>query len=185
MTAQPETQSTFTSGEAYALVNDAVARETAAANEKVAGLETEKSALQSQIDVLETEKAQAIQRAEAAEKALADDKAEREAAAEREAKRDERIKQVAEANPLLPLKKEDGTDHDRVARIVAMDDESFTNYLADMREVASKAPAKDAPKVGELPRESAAFGGDSGADPSSDTASVKGVIGARRALSNA
>lgn len=181
MAEDTATQRTFTEGEAYALVDQAVVRETAAATERATTAETTVSELQSRIDVLETEKAAEKARADAAEKAIADDKAEREAAAEREAKRTERLEQVATANPHLPLANEDGTPHERADRIVAMSDDAFTSYLTDMREVAAKVTVP--PVVpGTIPRATAAFGGDNGGDVNSDKPSVKGLHASRRAV---
>lgn len=141
----------FTEGEAYALVDDNVKRETAKLTEKVEALEAAKSALETEKDVLETEKAQAIQRAEAAEQALTDYRNEAEAEKAREAKRAERKAQLAEANPHLEITEA------REERIVAMDDEQFAAYLEDMREVASKVTTP--PPAGDVPSQSAAFGG--------------------------
>lgn len=182
---------TFTEGEAYALVNEAVARETAAEKARVTELEGEKTALQNRIDVLETEKAAEAQRADVAEKAFTDFKDELEAEKAREARRTERLAQVADVAPALEI-----TD-ERSDRIVAMEDEAFASYLADLREVAAKAPADDndgdegaadkgKPKgkgKGAIPRESAAFRG-SGDATDKTKATVRGVIGARRSLGN-
>lgn len=143
---------TFTEGEAYALVADGVSRETAAAQAKIAELETANAALSTQVDTLETEKASAISRAETAEREFAAFKTELEEQAAKEAKRDERLRQVAEANPVLDL-----TDEARVTRIVAFDDAGFEGYLADMRAVASQNPVTPPATAGGPPRESAAF----------------------------
>lgn len=186
---------TFTEGEAYALVADNVARETAAANERVTTLEAANTGLQNRIDVVETEKAAEVARAELAEKAFTDFKTNLEAETAREAKRTDRTAKVAEAAPGLEM-----TD-ERATRIVAMDDEIFESYLTDLREVAAKAKPKIDPKTGKpmvmpmdpaepdaddkqkasvaVPRESAAFGGD--ITPSTK-ASVKAFIGAGRAV---
>lgn len=172
---------TFTEGEAYALVEDAVTRETAAAKSQITELESGKTTLQNRIDVLETEKAAEVQRADAAEKALADYKGEIEQEKAREARRAERVKQVAEASPLLEI-----TD-ERSDRIVAMTEEVFEGYLADLREVASKAPKGDKDDKGkpkgksDIPRESAAFHGSSDTDTEPQKP-VTTLIGARRNL---
>jgi hypothetical protein len=188
---------TFTEGEAYALVQDNVARETAAATTRIAELETEKTGLQNRLDVLETEKAAEAQRADQAEQAFTEFKEQLEAEKAREAKRAERVAQVAEANPLLEI-----TD-ERSDRIVAMDQEVFEGYLADLREVAAKAPKADdkgkdgsdpdepdaddkksSKGKGGVPRESAAFrGADAGA--TTPQGPVTALIGARRGLKSA
>lgn len=175
---------TFTEGEAYALVNDNVARETAALNDKITGLESEKSELQTKIDVLETEKAQEKTRADEAVQELTDYKASVEAEKAAEARLVERKAQVAEANPLLDLESEEAGKA-RLTRIAAMSDEDFTAYLADMREVASKSTAKadDAKPTegaGGPPRATAAFSTDSGEKP---TGTVMALFGARHGAS--
>ena len=200
---------TFTEGEAYALVADNVARETAEAKERNTTLTAENTGLQNRIDVLDTEKAAETVRADLAEKAFTEFKTNLEAETAREAKRTERTAQVAEAAPGLEM-----TD-ERATRIVAMEDEIFASYLTDLREVAAKAkvkldkngkPVMD-PKTGkammadnkmpmepdeddktdgtrnkasegDIPRESAAFGGTT----TSTKASVRGLIGAGRAM---
>lgn len=172
-----DAQRTFTEGEAYALVDQAVARETAEATGKIEELTAANAALGTQVDTLETEKAAALSRAEAAEQALADYKTAIENEKAREAKRGERLSQVAEVNPVLDLK-----DENRVARIVAMGDEEFTGYLADMREVASASPTTPPPaNAGDPPRQSAGFT-PTPTDDDKPKASVAGVIGAGRVL---
>jgi chromosome segregation ATPase len=164
---------TFTEGEAYALVADATARETAEANAKIESLEAAQADLQTKVDVLETEKAQAVQRAEAAEQALADYKAEIDAEKAREATREERTKALSTANPHLEITQE------RSDRIVAMSDDAFTAYLADMSEVASKVPAVEA--TGDaLPSQSAAFQSTGGDEKTGPT--LRGVWDAKRQL---
>lgn len=181
----------FTEGEAYALVQDNVARETAAANEKIGQLEKAHAELQTKVDVLETEKALELKRADEAVKELADFKKDLEEKEAREKARAERVVKLAEANPLLEI-----TD-ERSDRIAAMSDEAFDAYLADMREVAAKsAPANDGDaddkdskdkaaaakkKKADMPRATAAFAPDP--DNSKPTGTVLGVMGARRALS--
>lgn len=171
----------FTEGEAYALVQDNVARETAAANEKIGTLEKAQADLQTKVDVLETEKAQETQRADQAVQELAEFKKDIEEKEAREKARAERVAKLTEANPLLEI-----TD-ERSDRIAAMSDEAFDAYLADMREVASKStPAKETTKPaeteGDLPRATAAFSPNPD-EKSKPTGTVLGVIGARRALS--
>jgi hypothetical protein len=219
---------TFTEGEAYALVADNVARETAAATERITALQAENSDLQTRItetetelhnriDVLETEKAAAVERAGLAETALTDFKTDIENEKASELRRVDRTGKVADAAPDLEM-----TD-ERSARIVAMDDEGFESYLSDLREVAkaagiaawpacAKCGAKTDPATAKcekcgaatpvkaaadppepdaddkqkasvaVPRESAAFHGDSATSTPKGT--VKALIGAGRALTS-
>lgn len=187
---------TFTEGEHYALVSDAVSRETAAATSRITELEAENLSLKNSHDVLVTEKAAETQRADQAAQALVEFQERIEQEKAREARRAERVAQVAEAAPLLEL------TQDRSDRIVAMSDEVFESYVSDLREVAAKAPVKDDSKkdgIAEpdaddedkkkkakgkgVPRESAAFSGT--ATESKDAASVRSLIGAARALRSA
>jgi len=190
---------TFTEGEAYALVDDAVKRETAVATERTSVLEGENTALKNANDVLATEKAAETQRADQAAQALIDFKDGIEQETARVALRTERVAAVADATTLLEM-----TD-ERADRIVAMDEAAFASYVSDLREIAAKAPKedpkndpdaaadakggddKDADDVkakekakGKMPRESAAFGGT--ASTAKPTGTVLGVVGAGRAL---
>jgi len=193
---------TFTEGEAYALVEDAIKRETAAAASRVTELEGENLALKNANDVLVTEKAAETQRADQGAQALIDYKDGVEQEKAREALRGDRIAKVAKVASALDMNEE------RAGRIVAMSDEAFTSYLADLREVAAKAPPKldkngkpidpdaaadaaggndkdadDKQKAsattGVIPRQSAAFSGSTNTKPAG---TVVGVIGAQRAL---
>lgn len=187
---------TFTEGEHYALVDDAVKRETAAATSRNSELETENTELKNANDVLVTEKAAETQRADQAAQALIDFKDGVEQEKAREARRTDRVAKVTEAAPLLEITTE------RSDRIVAMSDEVFESYLTDLREVAAAKPKddkkdkdtkdkKDAFVPGDkkdkkdIPRESAAFQGDSSDTDNADTGTVKGLIGASRALRSA
>jgi hypothetical protein len=180
---------TFTEGEHYALVSDAVSRETAAATSRISELEAENLSLKNSHDVLVTEKAAETQRADQAAQALVEFQEQIEQEKAREARRTERLAAVADAAPLLEL-----TD-DRSDRIVAMSDEVFESYVSDLREVAAKAPKPDAAepdaddekkkkaKGKGVPRESAAFSGT--ATDTQSVGTVKGLIGASRALRSA
>lgn len=188
MSDNPSTGRTFTEGEAYALVDDAVKRETAQAQDKITTLQSENTSLQTKVDVLETEKAQLVQRAQTAEQELTDFKASVETEKAQEARKAERLRQVAEANALLDISDESEAGKGRQTRIAAMSDDEFTAYLADMREVASKSepkgkdakPAEDGAKP---PRETAAFSGEPGAK--TKTGSVVGLFNARRQVQGA
>lgn len=175
---------TFTEGEAYALVADAVERETAAAKTQVADLEAQIVSLGNEKDALELRATAAEEKAANAEKALADYKAEVETQKAMEAKRDERLGKVAEVAPKLEVTEE------RATRIVAMEDELFDEYVESLRQVASEGGKSDDGKPEgvkregtPLPRESAAFKGGKTGEAGRPTPSVKGVFGARaRAL---
>jgi hypothetical protein len=182
----------FTEGETYALVEEAVKRETASATTRISELEAQNTELKNAADVLVTEKASEKQRADQAVQALDDFKAQIEQEKAQEARRAERVAKVAEAAPLLEI------TQDRSDRIVAMADDVFESYLSDLREVAAKAPKpeekkdpkkdekKDAEKASEgstIPRESAAFAGS--ADDNKATGTVMGLLGASRALRSA
>jgi chromosome segregation ATPase len=180
---------TFTEGEHYALVDDAIKRETAAATTRISDLEAQNTELKNATDVLETEKAAEKQRADQAVQALDDFKAQIEQEKAQEARRAERVAKVAEAAPLLDI------TQDRSDRIVAMSDDVFESYLSDLREVAAKAPKAEekkdekkdakAEKAAEstIPRESAAFAGT--ADDNKGAGTVMGLLGASRALRSA
>lgn len=190
---------TFTEGEAYALVDDAVKRETAAAAIRISELE---ATLKTANDVLVAEKAAETKRADQAAQALIDFKDGIEQETARVALRTERVAAVGEATDLLEM-----TD-ERADRITAMDEAAFASYVSDLREVAAKAPKEDPkndpdaaadakggddkdeddPKTkaeeakgkGKMPRESAAFGGST--TKTKPTGTVIGVIGAARSL---
>jgi len=176
-TQQPRT---FTEGEAYALVNDAVARETASISDRATAAESSNTELQNKIDVLETEKAAEKSRADAAEQALTDYKTQVETEKAREALRSTRLAQVAEASPVLDVTDTTDEGKARAERIVAMTDEVFTGYLTDVK-AASKAPAAAPAVPGAAPRQSAALGGE-GSESSNKSATVLSVLGARRNL---
>ena len=175
----------FTEGEHFALVDDAVKRETAAVAAQVAALTTEKSELTTQVDVLTTEKAAAEQRATAAEEAFTAYKTEEENKRQVAERAEARKTELAAANPYLEL-----TD-ERVQRLGAMSDEDYGVYLSEMREVAEKVKTATTPnpetKVEETPpagdasaetRATAAFkpGGDTTTKP---TGTVLALFGAR------
>jgi hypothetical protein len=191
---------TFTEGEAYALVEDAIKRETAAL--RVAADERE-ATLKSANDVLVAEKAAETKRADQAAQALIDFKDGIEQETARVALRTERVATVADATDLLEM-----TD-ERAERITDMEEAAFASYVSDLREIAAKAPKEDpkndpdakadakggddkdeddaktkadekAKAKGKIPRESAAFGGSTSTAKSTGT--VIGVIGASRAL---
>lgn len=182
---------TFTEGEAYALVADAVERETAAAKAEADTIREERDKLATENDVLTQRVTAAEEKAADAEKALEDYKAEVETEKAMEAKRGERLAKVAEIAPDLV----DGDDEKvvkRCDRIVAMADEDFQEYIDSLSAVAPEK-ANDDGKGGKtvvdktvtatdkdgkpLPRESAAF---KGSRPENKKGSVADLHAARR-----
>ncbi|MGZ4745718.1 MAG: hypothetical protein ACXVYY_01410 [Oryzihumus sp.] len=144
---------TFTETEHAALVADAVARETAAASQRITDLETELTSTRTRLDVAEaavtTEKA-ARETAEQALSTFQTETAAREAATARRGERETKIREVAAHL---------GDDYftaERVDRWAAMDDEAFTAYVA---EVAALTTGAQAPAGGQKPpRETAMTG---------------------------
>lgn len=172
---------TFTEGEAYALVEDAVQRETAAAKaeataalEQVTAISNEKDALELRVTAAEEAKAKAEQELAEFKESIEREKAQ-------EALRVERLAKVTEVAPKLDLTSEkDGVA--RANRIVAMADEAFDEYVETIRQVAGES-GDDKTPPGDLPRESAAFkGGKPGAGSSAKTP-VTGLFAAKRAAS--
>lgn len=180
---------TFTEGEAYALVADAVERETASAKAEADGLRDQVTTLGNEKDVLE-QRVKAAEDAKAeAEQALEDFKTGVETEKAMEAKRSERLAKVAEIAPSL-VEGDDAKVTERCDRIVAMADEVFDEYVDSLAAVAPEK-ASDEGKGGKvdptttatdkdgkpIPRESAAF---KGAKPENKKASVTGLFDARR-----
>lgn len=173
---------TFTETEHFALLTDAVARETASKADRIgeleasvstltaekAAVEADKSELESRIDVLEAEKVSA-QRAhdEAVEEfeAFKRDLDEKAAVQERKSARVAAVQEVAAG-----LLDDSYFTDARVQRWAEMSDEAFEQTVADFKELAEKAPKKDTAASGdsaptEAARETAAFtGGTSPAD---------------------
>lgn len=151
-TTAPAPVRTMTETEAYAIVADSVKRETAALTADKERLTAEVTDLQSRLDIAESAKVAAEQARDEAVQKHADYIAEQDAQREAASKKDERIAKVREA--ASHLKDEFFTDESRVTRIVAMKDDEFDGYLADLRETAALAPKTP----GETPRETAMAG---------------------------
>lgn len=176
---------TFTEGEAYALVADAVERETASAKAEADGLRDQVTTLGNEKDALELRVKAAEDAKAEAEQALNDYKTEVETEKAMEAKRSERLTKVAEIAPSL-VEGDDAKVIERCDRIVAMADEVFDEYVDSLAAVAPEKASDDGKggktdatdKDGKpLPRESAAF---KGAKPETKRASVTGLFDARR-----
>jgi len=117
---------TFTEGEAYALVADAVERETAAAKAETAKAQEQVTSISNEKDALELRATAAEEAKATADKELADFKESVETQKAQEAKRTERVAKLAEVAPALKVEGE------RETRIVAMADETFGEYLESL-----------------------------------------------------
>jgi membrane protein involved in colicin uptake len=146
-------EKTFSENEHLAILADRVTKETANLTAERDQLVTQKTELENKLDVEATAKSAAEQRADEAEKALADFKAEIESQREAAAKKDERVAKAREvAGHLADDFFEDET---RLTRIVAMSDEIFEGYLADLGAASKSAPKTNTTTI---PRETAMAG---------------------------
>lgn len=146
-------EKTYSEQEHIAILSDRVAKETAdltAERDQLASVKTE---LENKLDVAESAKTAAETKVEVAEKALEDFKAEIETQREAAARKDERLNKVREGAKHLDDKFFE--DEARVSRIVAMKDEDFDGYLADLTATAVPATAGATTHV---PRETAMVG---------------------------
>lgn len=158
------TDRVFSEDEAYAIVADRVARESAELKDKIATLESEKAELANKLDVEIAAREAAELKAKDAEAKHEDFLAQVEAEKAALARKDERLSKVREA--ASHLTDEFFEDESRVKRIIAMDDEAFDGYVADLRETA-----KDAPKgTGSTPPRETAMEGDKVIPKGSETA---------------
>lgn len=141
-------EKTYTEAEHIAILSDRLTKETADLTATVDQLTESKTELENKLDLAESAKVAAEQKTTEAEKSLEDFKAEvteREAAA---ARKDERLGKLRESAEHLG--EDFFTDETRVARIVAMKDEEFAGYAADLA-----ATGVGAPKSTSVPRETA------------------------------
>lgn len=165
-----DNEKTYSEQEHLAILADRVTTETADKTSRITELETENAELKNKLDVAESAKESAVQRAETAEQAheaFKTEIAEREAA---EARKDERLAAAKEAASHL----DDSffEDADRVKRIVAMKDEDFATYVADLKDTAKGLPPKG---TSTPPRETAMSGAGAGA-PAAGTANARSVL---------
>jgi len=164
---------TFTEAQHFALLTDAVARETASLStvkdeleSKISAADSEKAALtatvselQTRIDVLDAEKAAAEQGRDAA---IAEFQSHKDAEAEKaavQARKDERLVAIKAADGQLT--EEYFTDA-RAQRWAEMSEESFAALVSDLTEAASARPVNKAAETAattEAVRETAAFKG--------------------------
>lgn len=150
------------------LARDLADRETAELRETVERLTAENVGLQGQLDVAtvarqtaEAARDTAVEQVETTNRAVAEER-------ERASRRETRVASLREAVPNAPEDYLTGeTGQARVARIVAMTDEAFTDHLAELRAVASPAAT-----VANPPRETAMQGepAGSGSDAAGGTA---------------
>lgn len=137
-------EKTYTESEHFAVLNDRLAKETADLTVQVDELTASKTELESKLDVAESAKVAAEQRATEAEKALEDFKAEIEQEREAAARKDERISKLREG--ASHLGDEFFENEDRVKRIVAMSDDEFNGYAADLSVTGSATPGAGVPR---------------------------------------
>jgi chromosome segregation ATPase len=152
-----EDEKRFSESEHIAILDDRVRKETAELQGTVDQLTSEKSELQNALDVAESAKV-------AAEKAAAEVREEFEAykkaeteAREAAARKDDRLKELREtASHLGPEFFDEEKNGDRVNRVVAMSEEEFGAYKADLG--ATKVEGSKLTAVSTLPRETAMQG---------------------------
>jgi chromosome segregation ATPase len=161
-----DTDKTFTEQEHIAILADRVAKETASLTEQINTLTTEKTDLESKLDVAESAKVAAEQAKETAEKELADFKAGLDELAQAEARKGERLDKVKEV--AAHLGDDFLADEARVQRIVAMSDDQFEGYVADLKTTAPATTSTGAP----APRETAMAGAASAAAGGAPTESA-------------
>lgn len=145
----------YTEAEHIAILSDRLTKETADLTAERDALATEKSELETKLDVAEAAKVAAEQRVGEVEKEFADFKDGIEKEREAAARKGERISKLREG--ASHLTDDFFQDENRVARIVAMSDEDFQGYLVDMGATSTVAP-------GSVPRETAMLG-----DPATTT----------------
>lgn len=145
---------TYSEDEHLAILSDRVTKETAGLTAERDQLSGEKTELENKLDVETSAKTAAEQRATEAEKALEDFKTQVEGEREAASRKEERVKKVRETAGHLG--DDFFTDEKRIARIVAMAEEDFEGYLADLSVTAKAAPASTTTTT--VPRETAMQG---------------------------
>jgi len=141
-------EKTYTEAEHIAILSDRLTKETAELTSTVDQLTGSKTELENKLDLAESAKVAAEAKTVEAEKALEEFKAEVQEREDAAARKDDRIKALRESAEHLD--DDFFADENRVKRIVAMKDEDFQGYLADL-----SATAAGAPKATSVPRESA------------------------------
>lgn len=158
----------FTEQEHLAVLADRVAKETASLTNNVTTLAAAKTELETKLDVALAEKAAAEKAAADAVKEYEEFKAQLENEKAAAAKKDERLVAVKAAASHLP--EEFFTDEARVARIVAMDDDAFAGYVADL------GATNSAPKATEGAPKETAMSGSSVTPPKADAPAVSAAV---------
>lgn len=144
-------EKTYSEDEHIAILTDRVSKETSALTAERDQLSSSITELETKLDVETSAKTAAELRAVEAEKALEQFKADIEAEREAAARKDVRVTKLRES--ASHLGDDFFKDEKRVARIVAMKDEDFEGYLADLTVTAAAAP-----KTTTVPRETAMQG---------------------------
>ena len=139
---------TYTEAEHIAILSDRLAKETAELTATVDQLTGSKTELENKLDVAESAKTAAEAKVAEAEKALEDFKAEVTEREESAARKDDRLAKLRESAEHLG--DDFFADEKRIERIVAMKDDDFDGYVADLA-----ATSVGAPKSTSAPRESA------------------------------
>ena len=183
----------YSEAQHFALLESAVARESASLTEAKETLETavgtlegekakqadELSTLKSRLDVLEAEKAAAEARADAAGQELVAFKADLALQGEIVEKRGVRVERIKAATVSL------GDDYftpERADRWAQLSDEAFEALVADLTEAAAAKPADltSVTSATELARESAAFAGGQTATGVGGQSTLSRLLGAAR-----
>lgn len=192
-TAAAAAANVYTEAQHFALLESAIARETAQLTDEKGSLQAQVETLSSEkatlateldgaknrLDVLEAEKAAAEARAEAAVKEFEDFKAEMARKAEVAEKKTARVERVKSANSALG---EGYFTEERAARWAEMSDEAFDALIADLVEAAAAVkPAELASEkpATELARESAAFKGGETASATEGETALSKLLGVR------
>lgn len=146
-------EKTYSEDEHIAILTDRVAKETAeltAERDQLTGSMTE---LETKLDVETSAKVAAEKRADEAAQALEEFKAQVEAEREAAARKDTRVALMREN--AQHLGEDFFNDEKRIARVVAMKEEDFEGYLADLKVTA---PTAGATTTSTAPRETAMKG---------------------------
>ena len=159
---------TLTEDEAYAIVADRVAKETAELTKKNADLMASNTDLQNKLDTAEAALVAEKAAKETAEKAFETYKTEEAAKREQAALADTRVEAIKTANPALKDDKDFFTP-ERAARWAKMDQTDFDDLLAQFGRFATKPG--EAPKDDKGARETAMLGSPP-KDPGTDTTSA-------------
>lgn len=149
----------YTEAEHIAILSDRVAKETADLTAERDQLVSDKSELETKLDVTESAKQAAEQKAADAEQALEEFKGQVEQDREAAARKEERIAKCRESAEHLG--EDFFKDETRVERIVAMSDEHFEGYLADLSATSTPTTKTAVPRETAMAGSAPAAGGES------------------------